>query len=400
MNDTTLILLFICFIPLFTALVGAIIERISMQDSVTIREKRVKRLLMCYFITFILIGSGVSTGVALPEVATQIWPFTVFALYMAPVLFYRFICILSDIENEESNSFNKHYLFPLFAGIGCCTLYYIVPLPVRLQLIEDRTIVNYPVSTFIFQTIPVVQFVLTVIYTLLAFRKLSDTYRHHTDSVQWKKWLHLSVFLCILSLIWSGAFLFTIWRHTAIPALVIAIIAAWMQAVFLCCNTFNRKSLLFLPLTIAPIPLQDSPNEWSPESNNIIGEKRTHKRRKQTASTAESEQIPLKRKHFEKEVVAKKLYLNPQLRLSALTEVFHTNRTYLSNFINQTYGCGFNEYINRLRLGELERLMSLPRNQGKSAKKLCLKAGFPNYRTYLRAKKPVCGEDITNNTPT
>lgn len=94
---------------------------------------------------------------------------------------------------------------------------------------------------------------------------------------------------------------------------------------------------------------------------------------------------------FERQVVGKKLFLNPQLRLSDLMELFHTNRTYLSGFINREYGYGFNGYINRLRLAELERLMALPSNRGKSVNKLYARAGFPNYQMYLRIKRDVKG---------
>ena len=75
MDNRTLILLFTCFVPLFTAVVGTIIEAISLQDSVTVRETHVKRMLMCYFLMFIFIGTGVATGVALPKIAIQILPF-------------------------------------------------------------------------------------------------------------------------------------------------------------------------------------------------------------------------------------------------------------------------------------------------------------------------------------
>lgn len=74
-------------------------------------------------------------------------------------------------------------------------------------------------------------------------------------------------------------------------------------------------------------------------------------------------------------------------------ELFNTNRSYLSNFINETYDCGFNGYINRLRLRELERLMNLPSNRKKAATKLYAKAGFPNYQTYLRIKKKVYNQE-------
>lgn len=63
MKNQALLLLLASLVPLFTALVGTIIEIISLQDSVTVREKQVKRMLMCYFAVFILIGCGVSTGI-------------------------------------------------------------------------------------------------------------------------------------------------------------------------------------------------------------------------------------------------------------------------------------------------------------------------------------------------
>lgn len=332
-----------------------------------------------FFITFIFIGSGISTGVALPEITILVLPLTVSALYMAPVFYYRFICILTDVDNKDNNSFNNHYLFPLLAGIGCCTFYYIAPSSVRLQ----------PV-------IPVVQFILTGIYMLLAFRKLTNCYNLHTNNPVWTKWFHFSVFLCSLSFIWSGAFLFTIWQQNMIWALPVAIIAVWIQAIYLCCNTFNRKSLLFLPLSIAPIPIK-APSRKQIAKKRISVTYRKCLRWKQIGDTVEVEHILLTRKVFEKEVVGKKMYLRPQLRLTELAEALGINRNYLSNFINTTYDCGFNEYINRLRLRELERLLSLPINQGKSANKLYAKAGFLNYRNYLRTKKAVYSQNTDKN---
>lgn len=83
MKNQALLLLLASLVPLFTALVGTIIEIISLQDSVTVREKQVKRMLMCYFAVFILIGCGVSTGMstsggfgmvmALPRSSPFIW---------------------------------------------------------------------------------------------------------------------------------------------------------------------------------------------------------------------------------------------------------------------------------------------------------------------------------------
>lgn len=228
----------------------------------------------------------------------------------------------------------------------------------------------------------------------LAFRKLSMCYQQNeSKSVLWKKWFHISVFLCSLSIIWSGAFCLTTSRRVAAAALSIAIVAAWIQAIHLCCHTFNRRSLLFLPLTIAPIPLKMPSREQIFEQRNSSGRHRTYTRWTQTGDPVIVEPAPLSRKLFEQQVIGKKMYLNPQLRLSDLMELFNTNRSYLSNFINETYDCGFNGYINRLRLRELERLMNLPSNRKKAATKLYAKAGFPNYQTYLRIKKKVYNQE-------
>ena len=99
----------------------------------------------------------------------------------------------------------------------------------------------------------------------------------------------------------------------------------------------------------------------------------------------EVEVAQLNKKIFEQYVVGKKMFLNPHLRLTDLMEVFNTNRSYLSRFIN--------DYINRLRLKELERLMKLPSNRGKTVTRLYPKAGFGNYQVYLRIHREVRGND-------
>ena len=396
MKNQALLLLFASLVPLFTALVGTIIEIISLQDSVTVREKQVKRMLMCYFAVFILIGSGVSTGMALPVVSVWLWPATVFSLYMAPVFYYRFVVLLTQTGRKDSTRYSGHYLLPFVVAAGCVALSFIVPFDIRLQLVKGETVTVFPVTAFIFFTIPVVQFIFTIVYMTLAYRKLLACYRQHGDkSPRWGEWFRISQGLCVLSLLWSGAFFLMIWRGTAPWALPLAVVSAWIQAIFLCCDSFNRQSLLFLPLTIAPVPLKIPFGERPSGRKNTGGNFHTYQRWTPTGDPVEVEPVPLNRKIFERQVVGKKLFLNPQLRLSDLMELFRTNRTYLSGFINREYEYGFNGYINRLRLAELERLMRLPSNRGKSANKLYSKAGFSSYRMYLRINGEVKNQGST-----
>ena len=83
----------------------------------------------------------------------------------------------------------------------------------------------------------------------------------------------------------------------------------------------------------------------------------------------------------------RKPYLNPKLRIVDLAQGLNTNRTYLSGFINREYGMNFSRYINRYRLQELEKLRVAPAYSGMSGMELVQKAGFSNFRGYLRAKK-------------
>lgn len=72
--------------------------------------------------------------------------------------------------------------------------------------------------------------------------------------------------------------------------------------------------------------------------------------------------------------------------MTDLQEIFHTNRTCLSNFVNRTYGINFSCYINRLRMQEFE---SLRRRSGGTIpeEELASQAGFENYQRYLRVRR-------------
>ena len=98
------------------------------------------------------------------------------------------------------------------------------------------------------------------------------------------------------------------------------------------------------------------------------------------------------RERFERYLWDKKPFLDPDLRITSLAAAFGTNRSYVSNFINNEYGMNFCRLINRCRLQEFERLRSLPDHDGESNADLVLAAGFGSYRNYLRQLKIENGE--------
>ena len=60
---------------------------------------------------------------------------------------------------------------------------------------------------------------------------------------------------------------------------------------------------------------------------------------------------------LEEWLATEKPYLNPDFKLIDLREVLPMNRTYLSQFINATYGCSFYQFVNRYRIEEAKQMM-------------------------------------------
>lgn len=100
-----------------------------------------------------------------------------------------------------------------------------------------------------------------------------------------------------------------------------------------------------------------------------------------------SKKSVLKKSLFEEYIVKEKPYLNQDLRITDLVDVFHVNRTYISSFINVEYNVNFSTYINSHRMEEYRRLSKLPECLHKSKQELVEMAGFNSYRSFLRIKK-------------
>ena len=56
-------------------------------------------------------------------------------------------------------------------------------------------------------------------------------------------------------------------------------------------------------------------------------------------------------------MLEEKFYLNPSVNIDELTKSLGTNRTYVSKYINLTYGMTFRDYLSKLRLDHAKQLM-------------------------------------------
>lgn len=81
-------------------------------------------------------------------------------------------------------------------------------------------------------------------------------------------------------------------------------------------------------------------------------------------------------------------YLQPGLTITDLAKTIHTNRTYLSAYINQTYGISFREWISRLRIDYAKK--SMLENPEMSIAEISEKSGFlsiSNFNSSFKEKE-------------
>jgi len=95
---------------------------------------------------------------------------------------------------------------------------------------------------------------------------------------------------------------------------------------------------------------------------------------------------------IEQLVIEQKLYLEPELSLSALATKLKTNTSVLSAAINQNFGKNFNDFVNAYRVEEVKRLLKDPSNTHLSLLGVALECGFNSKSTFNRAFKKFTGQ--------
>jgi len=94
---------------------------------------------------------------------------------------------------------------------------------------------------------------------------------------------------------------------------------------------------------------------------------------------------------FQKHVEEDKPYLKAGLSLDDVCRRIGTNRTYLSQMINENYNQNFNGYVNDLRIKEARRLLSLPEFNHISVEGIGSMAGFSSKVTFHTNFKSLIG---------
>lgn len=86
-----------------------------------------------------------------------------------------------------------------------------------------------------------------------------------------------------------------------------------------------------------------------------------------------------------------KIYLDKQLTIDSLAEQLNTNRSYLSNIINDYFGKNFNNFINEYRVKEAILLFKNEKYQNHKLDHIATLCGFNNKTTFNTTFKKITG---------
>lgn len=82
-----------------------------------------------------------------------------------------------------------------------------------------------------------------------------------------------------------------------------------------------------------------------------------------------------------------KIYANPELRISDVTFLLNTNRTYVSKVINEEFKTNFSDLINSYRIAYSKEMLSDVSIKSLTLSQIAENAGFSNNSTFYRIFK-------------
>ena len=95
---------------------------------------------------------------------------------------------------------------------------------------------------------------------------------------------------------------------------------------------------------------------------------------------------------IENVMTKEKLYLNPELTLSELSDKLASHNSLISNVINTQFQKNFNDFVNEFRVNIFKEKIKDPKLQHLTLLAIAFDCGFNSKSTFNRAVKKVTGE--------
>jgi AraC-like DNA-binding protein len=110
-----------------------------------------------------------------------------------------------------------------------------------------------------------------------------------------------------------------------------------------------------------------------------------------TADTHSNKTTAELKKKLNDLMVHDKIYLIPDLKIVTLSKMLNTNRTYISNLINDETGCNFNTWVNRYRIDHALEIMNRQGSNLFVTEFIAHESGFGSPSSFIRAFKAHTG---------
>ncbi len=90
-------------------------------------------------------------------------------------------------------------------------------------------------------------------------------------------------------------------------------------------------------------------------------------------------------------VIKEELFLDSELTLQKVSDLLSVNKSYLSQVVNQEFGCGFTDFINDYRIRKAKELLEDPQNSQIKLLGIAMDSGFNNTTSFTRVFKKYMG---------
>ncbi|MDL2244176.1 hypothetical protein LJC54_01540 [Parabacteroides sp. OttesenSCG-928-J18] len=352
--------------PMFSGIVCIVLLLLDSPVWSQLKGSGIRDTLLTYYL-LIVFNWGVMVVYAFyPNRFTDLFAWVAFTMLLVPVVLYRFIFILTRTDSNERFS-KLHYVLPVIVlGINLAWLF-LAPEDAsgRVSIENMHTTPGYEGFYILASLLLVFRLLFGIGYTLLGIRRYrlyrrliinysSDLY---LSSLYWLRlFLILSVCFVIIPLLIMSAPLKAL---LGTYQLILVALILFVQHIILCFNVI-RGNYVFVTdqqrLCDAAIPAADKEKQ-------------------------------LKQETFSRYIEQQKPYLDPHLTIVDMADALHTNRSYLSAFINNTYKMNFSQFVNECRLQELDRIIANPHCLENTNIEKITSAGFGSYQSYHRAHR-------------
>ena len=377
-TDITFIILF--SLPAYVAMMcGLYLARMAYLKENPFGRRPFVMTIVLYFTSMLVWFSEILYYV-LPDVYVTLNAFIFLTCLLIYVLSYRFVFEITKVNPSETFSF-VHFLTPLISFVIMLIWSFSIPGDVQLSLTGSGgvTVEGYKWFSMFFDSRIPLMLCMNVVYSALGlcrivrYRKVVVDYS--ADEFRGAlTWLYQYIFTMLAFFAGIGS-IFIISKMMPVNAWIIIIpsmIAVFKYVILL-------HNILLENFVIIKMDWADSD-----ETEHVPDE--AGKSIENNGLLSGNEKTTLSINHLCSYMQKKKPYLDPKFKITDMSRDLNTNRTYLSSIINRTYGVNFCRFINRYRLQELQQIKKMPANKNLSEEELASKAGFSDFRGYLRVK--------------